>query len=217
MAVPLKPEYGPTLGRLLAPRWRAARPLVRGLVVAAMALVVLAAAGLALTLENAHYSHGGPVPFHFSYRDLARSPTPPGGYVEVAQRWHGGALRYSFAVYPLMLPPYSGEVGEELPLYAASFIATLRRSLPGFVLRGEGKTKVSSNTAPGYEILYTAQVEGREMYGRDVLLLPERPGERAGVKIVMLTALDATRQVQAPNEVGTSGVVLLPLKSFSFG
>ena len=31
-AVPIKPEYGPTLGRLLSPRWRAASRLVRGLV-----------------------------------------------------------------------------------------------------------------------------------------------------------------------------------------
>ena len=31
-AVPIKPEYGPTLGRLLSPRWRAASPLARGVV-----------------------------------------------------------------------------------------------------------------------------------------------------------------------------------------
>ena len=47
------------------------------------------------------------------------------------------------------------------------------------MLRGEGKTRV--NTVPGYEVLYTATVDGREMYGRDVLLLPERPGAREGV------------------------------------
>ena len=35
MAVPMKPEYGPTLGRLLSPRWRAASPTLRGLVIAA--------------------------------------------------------------------------------------------------------------------------------------------------------------------------------------
>ena len=57
---------------------------------------------------------------------------------------------------------------------------------PDFVLRGEGKTRV--NTVPAYDVLYTATVEGREMYGRDVLLLPERAGAREGVEIVMLTA-----------------------------
>ena len=29
-AVPIKPEYGPTLGRLLAPRWHAAAARSRG-------------------------------------------------------------------------------------------------------------------------------------------------------------------------------------------
>ena len=29
-AVPMKPQYGPTLGQLLSPRWRAASPLPAG-------------------------------------------------------------------------------------------------------------------------------------------------------------------------------------------
>ncbi len=33
-AVPIKPQYGPTLGRLLSPRWRAASPLLRGVAIA---------------------------------------------------------------------------------------------------------------------------------------------------------------------------------------
>ena len=33
------------------------------------------------------------------------------------------------------------------------------------------------------------------MYGRDVLLLAQRPGEREGVKIVMLTSPTANSQV----------------------
>ena len=42
--IPLKPEYGPTLGRLLAPRWHAASRLVQALVIVAgvglLALVI---------------------------------------------------------------------------------------------------------------------------------------------------------------------------------
>ena len=55
------------------------------------------------------------------------------------------------------------------------------------------------------------------MYGRDVLLLPPRAGAREGVVVRMLTAPTASAQVQSPMEVGETGVLLKPLKSFTFG
>ncbi len=51
-----------------------------------MALVAVLV-GAFLTLENAHYSHGGRVPFSFSYRDLYRAAPDPGGYVKIESRW----------------------------------------------------------------------------------------------------------------------------------
>jgi hypothetical protein len=214
-AVPIKPEYGPTLGRLLSPRWRAASKPVRVLVLAACAGAVALMLGAVLTLENATYSHGGSVPFSFSYRSLYRTRPDPGGYVKVQRRRPGGELEDSFAVEPLSLPLYSGSLSGELPLYAERYIRTLARRYPGFVLRAEGKTRV--NTMPGYHVLYTARVEGRTMWGRDVLLLPERPGARRGVDIVMLTSPTANAQVTSPLEVASAGVLLRPLKTFSFG
>ena len=86
---------------------------------------------------------------------------------------------------PLLLPPYTVGVGAELPLYATSYIEGLRHRYTGFVLRGEGKTRV--NTVPAYAVAYTARIAGRTVYGRDILLVPERPGARAGVHIVMLS------------------------------
>ena len=74
------------------------------------------------------------------------------------------------------------------------------------MLRGEGKTKV--NTMPAYAVFYTTVLEGRTMYGRDVLLLPERPGAREGVDIVMLTrptANSAGRRRRS--EVASAGVL----------
>ncbi len=56
-----------------------------------------------------------------------------------------------------------------------------------------------------------------EMYGRDVLLLPQRKGVREGVAIAMLTAAGASRQVDGPIEVGTTGVLCRPLRGFSIG
>jgi hypothetical protein len=215
VAVPLKPEYGPTLGRLLAPRWHAASPLVRRTLIVAAGVLAAGIAALVLTLLNSSYSHGGPVPFRFSYRGLYRVAPGPGEYVRIESRSSAGALRYRFAVGPLRLPPYSGDLSGELPMYANAYIAGLRRRDSSFVLMGEGKTRV--NTVPAYDILYTTTVEGRPMYGRNVLLLPERPGARLGVTITMLTAPGASRQVHGPMEVATTGVLERPLRSFTLG
>jgi hypothetical protein len=215
VAVPMKPDYGPTLGRLLAPRWHAATALTRrAVVVAGLVLLAAIVAGV-LTLLNATFSHGARVPFSFSYRGLYRVAPDPGGYVKVQRRGADGTLRDSFAVDPLRLPSYAGGLFGELPIYAAGYIRTLSRRYTGFVLRGEGKTKVNSVAA--YHVFYTAVVDGREMYGRDVLLLPERQGVREGVDIVMLSTLPRTSKLSSPIEVASTGILLRPLKSFTFG
>ena len=212
--IPLKPEYGPTLGRLLAPRWHAASRIARALVIAACIAVLAIVVGTGLTLENAHYSHGGPVPFSFSYRSLYRTAPARGEYVQVRRPAHG-PLQGSYAVGPLQLPPYAGGLSGELPVYAASYIDGLRRRYTGFVLRGEGKTRV--NTVPGYDIVYTAEIAGRTVYGRDILLLPQQPGARVGVHIVMLTSPTTNSQLRSPLLVGASGVLERPLETFTFG
>ena len=134
--------------------------------------MVLAIA-VALTLLPATYSYGGAAPFHFSYRGLYRTTPKPGESCGSSAARAGG-WRTPIAVSPLRLPPYAGGLSGELPLYASGYIDGLSGKFDGFVLRGEGKTRV--NTVPAYNVLYTATVEGREMYGRDVLLLPERDG-----------------------------------------
>jgi hypothetical protein len=213
-AVPIKPEYGPTLGRLLSPRWRAASSLTRALVIAALIGLVALLIGAALTLENARFSHGGRVPFSFSYRSLNRVAPDPGGFVKVQRRSSDGRLLDSFAVGPLRLPPYSGGLSAALPLYASGYIRSLSSRYRDFVLESEGKTRV--NTVPAYNVEYTATVEGRTMFGRDVLLVPQRPGARDGVVIVMLTSPTADSKVSTPLEVASDGVLLRPLKTFTF-
>jgi hypothetical protein len=214
-AVPIKPEYGPTLGRLLAPRWQAARPRTRRAVSAAIGGVVLLAVALVLTLENARYSHGGSVPFSFEYRGLYKTAPEAGGYVRVTQRDAHGGPRYSYEVDPLALPPYEGNISGALPVFASHYVTRLAARFAGYAPRGEGRTRV--NGVPGYQLLFSASVDGREVYGRDVLLLPPKEGATRGVSIVMLTVAGATAQVEAPIEVGTVGVLLRPLKTFSFG
>ncbi|HEY3865170.1 MAG TPA: hypothetical protein VGL54_03680 [Solirubrobacteraceae bacterium] len=207
--IPLKPQYGPTLGTLLAPRWHAAPRGVRGLVRGACVGIVVLAVAVVLTLLPATYSHGGPAPFSFSYRGLYRTTPEAGQYVRVDRRGDG-RLEDSFAVSPLRLPPYEGGLSGELPVYASGYIDRLRAKFGGFVLRGEGKTRV--NTVPAYNIFYTATVEGREMYGRDVLLLPEREGARDGVALEMLTLPEP---LTSPLEVASAGVLERPVETFS--
>jgi hypothetical protein len=216
VAVPMKPEYGPTLGRLLSPWWRRSSRLLRGGVIAAGIALLVALAGLALTLENAHYSHGGRVPFGFSYRGLYRVRPDRGGYVKVQSHWPDGSVKYSFAVDRLRLPPYSGPLLGELPIYVSGYIRALSDRSRQFELRGEGKTRIS-NRLTGYQVAYSEELEGREMYARNVMLLPERAGVREGVVIAMLTSATASAQVNSPLEVGETGILLRPLKNFAFG
>jgi hypothetical protein len=215
-SIPIKPEYGPTLPSMLTPSWRAAAPAVRAAVVALGVLLLVLIAGAVLTLLNSTYGHGPNPAFHFSYRGLYRVKPEPGGFVRVQSRGPSGALEYSFAVNPLVLPPYRGSTFAELPVYAAGYIRALRARDRDFVLRGEGKTRLNSSLG-GYQVAYTATIDGRRMLARNVLLLPERPGARRGLEIVMLTAPKANPQITEPLEVASTGVLLRPLKTFAFG
>jgi hypothetical protein len=210
-SVPLKPQYGPTLGRLLEPRWRSAPAVARALVIASAVGLLALLVGGALTLLDASYSHGGRVPFSFKYKGLYSTTPDPGGYVKVT-RSSGGLLEDSYAVAPLRLGSYRGSVSGELPLFASGYTQMLARRFPPFTFEGEGKTRISS-TLGGYEVLYSTLVDGRRMYGRDVMLLPQRSGVREGVVVEMLTSQKAT--VSKP--VASSGVLEAPLKTFSFG
>lgn len=214
-AIPIKPEYGPTLGSLLSPRWRALPASARRAAIAALALLAVGFAALVLALLDASYSHAGRVPFSFRYRSLYRVAPEPGGYVRIEKRGADGALQYSLAVDPVTLPPYSGELTGEVPIYAAAYVAHRRAQEPTFVARGEGKAIVNSMSA--YDVLYTTRVRGREMFGRDILLFPERAGVREGVAIVMLTARGVSKKIEGPDEVGSTGVLLHTLRSFTIG
>ncbi len=222
-ALPLKSEYRPTLGELLAPRWRRASAGARLLWVAVATLVVAAIAGAALTLTSPTVTHGGPVPFSFSYAGLHRTGPAPGGYARV-QRVVEGRLEDSFAVGPLLLPPYQGALGAALAMYGSGYIQRLAAEeggahIPGqggFVLRGQGSTQIDAvSSYATYNVFYTTTVRGREMYGRNVLLLPDQPGARRGVEITMLTAVAGNRQVTSPLDVGVKGTLEEPLGTFA--
>ena len=60
---------------------------------------------------------------------------------------------------------------------------------------------------------YRALVDGRTMYGRDVMLLPAGHQVREGVVVEMLT----TEHASVSKPVASSGVLETPLKTFTFG
>jgi hypothetical protein len=214
-AVRMKPQYGPTLGQLLSPHWHAASAMARRAMIAAGAGLLAVVISVTLTLVNPTFSRGGTVPFSFSYRGLYRVTPSAGSYVKVQRRGADGRLEGSFAVGPLRLPAYAGELSGELPLYATGYISGLARRHQGFVLRGEGKTKV--NTVPAYTVSYSTVLEGRVMWGRDVLLLPERAGAREGVDIMMLMDPATEPEISSPSEVATKGPLERPLETFTLG
>jgi hypothetical protein len=209
--LPIKPQYGPTLGRLLEPRWRALSRNARTIAIAIGVCLLAGAVALVLSLLDAEYSHGGRVPFSFKYRGLYRAAPAQGGYVRVALS-PGGRLLDSYEVAPLRIAGYSGSVTGELPLLASTYEQTLERRFKSVRLEGEGKTRISSTLA-GYQVLYRAEVSGRTLFGRDVMLLPSSSGVREGVVIEMLSAEPAS--VSRP--VASSGLLERPLKTFAFG
>jgi hypothetical protein len=210
-SIPLKPQYGPTLGKLLEPRWRSAAPTVRVLAIAAGVGLLALMVAIVLNLLNASYSQGGVVPFSFEYRGLYKTAPNPGGYVKVV-RSSGGKLEDSYAVAPIAIAPYGGSVTGELPLAAAAYTRTLATRFPAFRLEGEGKTRISSTLA-GYQVLYSALLDGQKLYGRDVILIPSHHGASRGVVVEMLSSEPAS--VSKP--VASSGILETPLKTFAFG
>lgn len=210
-SIPLKPEYGPTLGRLLQPRVASMRPPVRAAAVLAFVVLLAVVVGVVLTLKDARYSQGGAVPFSFEYKGLSRVKPQDGEYVRIA-RSSDGVITDSYAVAPLTLGPYSGSVTGEVPLYADGYVHALEGRLARFRLEGEGKTRISSELA-GYHVIYSAWAEGHAVYGRDVLLLPKEAAAHRGVMIEM----QSTRPANAAKPVAGSGLLEVPLKTFSFG
>jgi len=218
-SIPLKSDFGPTLGALLAPRFRRASPSVRALWIAAVALFAATVAWAALTLAPPSLSVGGPVPFSFSYRGFSRA-APPGGWYARVLRTRGGRLEDSFAVGPLLLPPSRGALGAALALYAAGHVGSLLAAAPpgasSFALWGEGSTQIDTvSSYASYNLFFSFLLSGRLFFGRSVLLLPDRLGARRGVVVAMLADARSDRSVTSPLYVGVKGALEAPLGSFA--
>ncbi len=209
----VRPEFGPTLPALLHRRLGIAP---RATLAAFALVVVAAAAAIAVRVsadDTVELVHRGQPTFTMLYAPQGVRPAPPRGgeLVRLAARTRGVVL--SVTVRPLRLPPYRGFATGALPIYAEHHMAGLRRRLEGFDLRGEGKARV--NDVPGYQIGFRAGSAPRRIYGRDLLVVPDRPGARDGVVVSMLQ--QNTGAALGPADLEAIDVAKKAFRSFRFG
>ncbi len=213
MRAAVLPEHRPTLGDLLRPR--VGRRGMRVLV----ALAVLVAAAFAFRAVSPEddgvdvVHRAGPVQFNFRYPEGLAPAKPQGAELLRLEARRRGLFIQSFAVEPLQLRPYRGNVDGTLPVFAAGEIEALRGRFAEFELVQDGKTRV--NEVPGYTILFRARLGKRRLYGREVILPQPEPGARDGVRLLLLAT--PAGGVSNAGEVGVRGVVKRPFRTFRFG
>ena len=216
----VRPEFGPTLPELLAPRVRAL-PRAAQVALAVLAALVVAGGGYAVVHQRESDARPqavvrSPIAYNLLYAPPLQRVAPRGRETLRLQTPSGTAAPQRFTVTPYKLPPYKGDATGILTLQSANMITQMRRTIPGFVWRGDGR--VNYNRQPGYEILYQAKIDGRTTYGRRTILLPggDTP-PREGVDIWMVAARSAsTPRVDAVG--ATNGSALkTAIRSIRFG
>jgi hypothetical protein len=219
----VREELGPSLPQLLEPRWR---PLSRRRRIAAVAaavalLALLGAAYLVvrsgpLPVEVVR----GPVSFNLVHRADFPVVRPRSGELLRLEGVLPGTsrARESFAVRPLTLPAFRGDVSSAYLLLATRRLAELRRADPAVAYRGEGKARSNPDTA-GYQLTYQTRRGGKLVYGKLIFLAPlaadGEPQDRRGVELSLLA--ERSGQTPTANAVGADVLLKSPLRSFRFG
>lgn len=232
LRLPLREGYGPTLGALIAARWRRFGRRERALALVALLLCFAAVAVLASALGKEEVSdRAGAIPFSFSFSGLRRVAPEAGGAVRVA-RYAQGALEDSFAVSSIALPPYSGSVTGVLPLAADRYVATMLAPRFGdFTIVGEGPVRTDAFGAweelppttiyyhvSTYAIAFTTRIAAAPAYGRVIWLIPNGPHPRSALCLTLLERPRAGRfNPSAALSLGTTGVLSGPLRSLGIG
>jgi len=207
----VKPQYGPSLVQMLAPRPLVVR--VAALALAAVLVVALAVLALRRNAGETFVLQHKPVTYNFAYGPQFKRIAKAGTLIALGHD-RGKLFLDSYVLRDLELAPYRGAAGGTLPIYADGYINRLRRRYAGFVFVSEGRTRI--NNGIGYEVTFRARRGGRTLYGRHLLLVQDTPdGLRRGV-IIELTS---TPSAGTPNadEIGNHGALKQPLRSFRFG
>jgi hypothetical protein len=211
----VREEFGPTLPELLGERlhvpprtiWR----VLAGIgVVVALLLVWLAF--LRGTPGQESVVVREPVAYNLIYTDALHKVAPRSG--ESVRLETSAGPPQSFAVRPLRLGAYKGDVSAYLTVMSARLIDEMRAQYPGFLWRGDGRVNV--NKQPGYQIVFQARVGGRTTYGKRVLLVagPDPP-PTSGLDITMLSARSTA--IPRADAVAANGALKTPYRSLRFG
>lgn len=207
----VQPQYGPSLFELLA-----SRPMRVRIAAAAFALLLVVAAiviALRSRPDETVVLLREPTTFNFAYGPGLQRVEEAGGLITLRRSRDGKPLE-SFVVRDLVLPPYRGAAGGMLPVYAHDYMRKLRRRYAGARFVNESRTRI--NNGVGYQVTFRGQRDGRVLYIRHFLLVPELPdGQRRGVVL----ELESTFAAGTPNaeSTGTRPQLKMPLRSFRFG
>jgi hypothetical protein len=212
----VREEFGPTLPELLGERLRVPPRTIWRVVGAVGVLVVLVLAWLAFVRDTPGQDAvvvREPVAFNLVHTDALRRATPRAGETLRLQT-RDSAAPQSFAVKPLRLAPYKGDVSASLTLLSARLIREMSAEYPGFLWRGDGRVNI--NKQPGYQIVFQTRIDGRTTYGKRVLLVaaPDPP-PREGLDITMLAARSPA--VPRADAVAANGALKTPYRSLRFG
>jgi hypothetical protein len=212
----VREEFGPTLPELLGERLRVPVRTIWRVLAAVGVLVVLVLGWLAFfrgTPGQDAVVVREPVAFNLVHTDALGRVTPRAGE-SLRLQTRTGAAPQSFAVKPLRLAPYKGDVSASLTLLSARLIREMSAQYPGFLWRGDGRVNI--NKQPGYQIVFQARIGGRTTYGKRVLLVaaPDPP-PREGLDITMLAARSPA--VPRADAVAANGALKTPYRSLRFG
>jgi len=211
----VRPEYGPTLPELLAPRLRALSRRGRVLVALAALLFVAAVVWLAFLRPNGDHAFVAhrPVAFNFIYSAPLRVVPAQGDELVRLEQRQGSRLVESMTVEPLHVPASSGDPGAALSVLAESVKRTIGGRLARFQTGNEGRIRLNE-AAAGYGFAFRARLGGRRLFGRAALVAPASSGNGQALLITLLS----TPAAKVPaSRVGAVGPLKEPYHSFRFG
>jgi hypothetical protein len=217
-APPVQSRYGPTLPEILAPRLRGVPPVLRVGVPVLIAAIALLAVAYKLFKgppgQQVIVRH--PITFNFRFQSpLHKVPPLAGELVRLEAHRHDAQRTFlsSFAVRPMRLPAYRGQVGAVLPAYATTFERSLGQRYANLEIVEEGRQRVVNEVA--YAIFFTARLGKRHLSGRDILLPDPKPGSRDGLELELIST--PAGGAGPPASVGNAEPLATPLHTFRFG
>jgi hypothetical protein len=203
------PEHRPTLREELAPLPAAARWSVLGVLVLLALALVIGLTGKSSSPNGKRIVRKAPIAFNLRVTSGMRQLTPAAGeWLHLERKGQD-----SMVVSPLHLPAYKGDVGGILPVVASRELDALRKRFPDLEPVEEGKARI--NQVAGYTLAFRVSRGSPRTYGRLTLLPQPTPGARDGVKLLLIA--NTLGGVGKASDVGTSGQLKTPYRSFRFG